>query len=160
MRRDDGKASARDGVCVGLGVVFLAGIIAWQTRLIPSEAVYARVGPDIVPWMVAIMLAVLGVAIVIEALRGHWHVEEGRGEADQAALGWVAFGLFLNVTTIAYIGFIVASTLLFLCTARAFGSRRFMRDGTVGFLIALIAYVGFDRGLGYEIGDGLIESLL
>ena len=160
MRSGASRKAARDGIGVGLGVVVLAGIVAWQTRLIPSEAAYARVGPDIVPWIVAVMLAVLGAAIVMEALLGRWRAEETRGELDRAALGWVVLGLFLNVMTIAYLGFIVASTLLFLCAARAFGSRRLVRDGTVGFIIALVAYVGFDRGLGYEIGDGLIESLL
>ena len=57
-------------------------------------------------------------------------------------------------------GFIIASTLLFVCTALAFGSRNVARDAAIGFALAFVAYVGFDRVLGYKIGSGLIEGLL
>jgi putative tricarboxylic transport membrane protein len=57
-------------------------------------------------------------------------------------------------------GFILASATLFVCTARAFGSARPLRDAGIGFAVALIAYIGFDRLLGYQIGDGLIENLI
>ncbi len=69
-------------------------------------------------------------------------------------------GLVLNVALIGVAGFIIASTLLFVCTARAFGSRNVLRDGAIGFALALVSYVGFDRVLGYKIGSGLIEGLL
>jgi putative tricarboxylic transport membrane protein len=69
-------------------------------------------------------------------------------------------GLALNVALIERVGFILASTALFACTARAFGSVRPVRDAAIGFLIALAAYAGFDRMLGYQIGSGLIESLI
>ncbi len=65
-----------------------------------------------------------------------------------------------NVILIDDIGFILASTLLFLFTARAFGSRQLVRDAIIGFLLAVVAYVGFDRVLGYKIGTGLIERLI
>ncbi|MCA3600465.1 MAG: tripartite tricarboxylate transporter TctB family protein, partial [Methylobacterium sp.] len=56
-------------------------------------------------------------------------------------------------------GFILSSTLLFACVARGFGSRKLLRDALIGFGLALISYVGFDRILGYKIGSGLIEKL-
>ena len=61
---------------------------------------------------------------------------------------------------ISHAGFIIAGTLLFICTARAFGSLQPLRDGAIGFALAVISYVGFDRILGYKIGSGLVESLL
>lgn len=150
----------RSGVFVGLGVIALAAILAWQTSLIPSEAAYAQVGPTVVPWLVAAMLAILGVALMFEAAGGREAADELRGALDRHALIWVIAGLVINVTTIAYLGFIIASTALFMCTARGFGSRSPLRDAGVGLAIAVVVYVGFDRGLGYEIGDGLIENLL
>ena len=35
-----------------------------------------------------------------------------------------------------------------------------LRDAAIGFALALVSYVGFDRVLGYKIGSGLIEGLL
>ena len=66
----------------------------------------------------------------------------------------------LNVGLIEIIGFILAGTLLFVFTAKAFGSNKLTRDALIGFALALVSYVGFDRVLGYKIGTGLIESLI
>ena len=79
--------------------------------------------------------------------------------AALALLLGMLLGLLLNITLIEYAGFILSSTLLFLCTARAFGSEQPARDAAIGFALAFVAYVGFDRLLGYKIGSGLIESL-
>lgn len=144
---------------VGLGVLALAAMVAWQTTVIPENAIYAKVGPKVFPWLSAVMLAVMGAALTVEGLRGGWEHEEA-GETDWRSLGWLALGLFINVVLISNVGFIIAGTVLFVCTARAFGSERPVRDAIIGFLLGLVAYVGFDRVLGYKIGSGLIEGLL
>jgi putative tricarboxylic transport membrane protein len=114
----------------------------------------------VVPWLVTAMLAVLGVALIFETSGERDAAEEPRGALDHRPLMWVIAGLVINVTTITYLGFIIASTALFVCAARGFDSKSPLRDAAVGLAIAVVVYVGFDRGLGYEIGDGLIENLL
>lgn len=152
--------SKRDGILVGGAIIILALILARQTALIPSGAIYAEIGPTIVPWIVTGLLGVLGLAIIVESALGLWHVEKEHGEIDRASLIWIGLGLGLNVALIGVAGFILASATLFVCTARAFGSARPLRDAGIGFAVALIAYAGFDRLLGYRIGDGLIENLI
>lgn len=144
---------------VGIGVILLAGVVAWQTTIIPENAAYARVGPKVFPWVDVALLAVLGVTLAITGLRGGWEHEEA-GTTDWYALGWLSAGLLANVVLISQIGFILAATILFVCTARAFGSAAPLRDAAIGFTLAIIAYVGFDRVLGYKIGHGLIEGLI
>jgi putative tricarboxylic transport membrane protein len=68
--------------------------------------------------------------------------------------------LILNVVLIGSAGFTLASTVLFVCVARAFGSRNIVRDGAVAIVFALAAYFGFARTLGIDIGAGLIESAI
>ena len=144
---------------VGLGVIALAGTVAWQTTQIPENAIYARVGPKVFPWLAVGMLAVAGLVLTLQGLRGGW--EHERSDAtDWASLAWLLVGLILNVALISTAGFILSGTLLFVFTARAFGSGQILRDTAIGFLLGLIAYVGFDRVLGYKIGSGLIEGLL
>ena len=144
---------------VGVALLALAAVIAWQTTLIPTNAVYAQVGPKVIPWIATAMLAMLGALMTLQALRGGWEHEQ-QGELNLRGLAWMLAGLVLNVALIGVAGFIIASTLLFVCTALAFGSHNVLRDATIGFALALVSYVGFDRVLGYKIGSGLIEGLL
>lgn len=158
MERSGAGASWQD-TAVGVAVLLLAAVVAWQTTVIPENAIYAKVGPKLFPWVTAALLGVMGALLTLSGLRGGWEHEEG-GDTDWASLGWLAAGLVLNVVLISYAGFIIAGTLLFVCTARAFGSNQPLRDALIALILAVVAYVGFDRVLGYKIGSGLIERLL
>ena len=57
-------------------------------------------------------------------------------------------------------GFTIASTILFVLTARAFGSLNIVRDAATGFALAIVAYLGFARALGINIGAGPPERLI
>lgn len=154
------RSVRRYGVCVGVVILLLAAVMAWQTAQIPSEAAYAQVGPAVVPWMVTAMLGVLGVVILVQALTGIWDIPEPDVPLHLRGLAWVSAGLIVNLATISTLGFILASTALFVCVARGFASPRPLRDAAIGFALALFAYIGFDRLLGYEIGRGVIEQLI
>ena len=152
----------RGELVIGLGTIAFAGIVGWQASLIPSEGVGSSVGPNVIPWVVSGMLVLFGAALAAEALlspAASTDAEE-HGAIDMRGAAWLVLGLLLNVGLIEYAGFIIASTLMFVCTARAFGSQSLPRDAAIGFALALVAYVGFDRLLGYKIGSGLIERLI
>lgn len=163
MSEQPGTARDFGLLSVGGGIVALSLVLAWQASLIASEGVGSTVGPNVAPWFVAIALGLLGLALVLQSAFG-WSgpAEEGDdlGPIDRRGAGWTILGLVLNVTLIEHAGFIIASTLMFVCIARAFGSERALRDASIGFLLAFIAYLGFDRLLGYKIGTGLIERLI
>lgn len=152
------RRPAWDDVAIGASIALLAIVLGYQTALIPSSS-YAKVGPAVFPWAATAMLALLGAALAVQGLLGGWPHEQEQGNFDWPSLAWLLLGLFLNVALIENLGFIIASTLLFACTARAFGSRKPLRDASIGFVIALVSYIGFDRVLGYQIGSGLIERL-
>jgi len=56
--------------------------------------------------------------------------------------------------------FVLAATLLFVLTARGFGSRAVLRDAAIGFVLALIAFLGFTLGLGLTLPAGPFEFLI
>ena len=151
---------AWDDVALGGIVSAFAAIVAWQTTLIPLNAIYAKVGPTFIPWLVSGMLGALGLVLVVQGLRGGWPHDEEVGELDWHGLSWMMAGLAANIALIDIAGFILASSLMFVLIARAFKSERPLRDAAYGFTMALIAYVGFDRVLGYKIGEGLIERFI
>ncbi len=150
---------AWNDVTLGIAVMAIAAVIGWQTSLIPLNAIYAKVGPNVIPWIVTGMLALLGIALAVQGLRGGW-AHEQEGTFDWPSLAWLLAGLIANVALIEHGGFILASTVMFVLTARAFGSSTWLRDAAIGFVLAVVAYVGFDRVLGYKIGEGLIERFI
>jgi putative tricarboxylic transport membrane protein len=144
---------------IALGVIALAIVIYWQTRAMPVSPIYAQAGPTIAPKISAAGLGLLGLALLASALRGGWQPDEERETApDLPALLWVLSGLVLNVLLIGVAGFTVASILLFVCVARGFGSRAFLRNTLIGAAFALIAYFGFAEALGINIGAGWVEN--
>jgi putative tricarboxylic transport membrane protein len=149
----------RAGIVIGLLLLLFAAVIFWQITRIPSEPAYARIGPALIPLLLGFMVLALSAAVLAQSALGRWQSDAPPASFQSAPLLWLAAGLLINLLVIAQVGFILASTALFLCTARGFGSRRPVRDALFGFVLALLAYLGFDRLLGYEIGDGLIENL-
>lgn len=146
---------------IAVGVLVLAAVVLWQTYEIPVSPLYAKVGPRVMPLITAAGLGLLGVLLLIEALRGGWQSEEEKEtRPDHVALAWVAGGLILNVLLIGTLGFTLASIIVFVCVARGFGSRAILRDAGIGAAFALIAYFGFAQTLGMNIGGGFVESAI
>ena len=66
---------------LGLGIVVLAGGLAWGASSVSSEAGYGGVGPNFLPWVVSAALLVCGVLCVAHALTGGFReLEEGSGD--------------------------------------------------------------------------------
>jgi putative tricarboxylic transport membrane protein len=57
-------------------------------------------------------------------------------------------------------GFVPTETILFVCVAAAFGSRRHLRDAFIGLVLALVAYVGFVHGLRLPLPPGILAGVL
>jgi Tripartite tricarboxylate transporter TctB family len=146
---------------IAAGVIVLAVVVCWQVLVMPVSPLYAKVGPTLVPTLVVAALFGLGFALLLAGVRGGWQTEEERAaQPDRPALGWIVGGLALNVLLIDLAGFTIASTILFVCVARGFGSRRGVRDAVFGATFALVAYFGFAKTLGINIGAGLAENAI
>jgi putative tricarboxylic transport membrane protein len=146
---------------IGLGLLLFAGVALWQTLAIPVSPMYAKVGPTVFPYITVAGLGVLAVLLIAQALRGGWQPEEEKEVAvDWRAFAFVVAGLVANAALIAPLGFTLASTIMFVLITHGFGSRRPVRDAIIGLLLALVAYFGFAKLLGVDIGAGIVEKLL
>lgn len=155
------RAVAVPELLVGIAVLLFAGLVLFQTRAIPVSPLYSKVGPTVVPYITACGLGILSVALIVAAVRGGWQGEDEKAVAlDWKALGFVVAGLIANAALIAPLGFSAASTLMFVLVTHGFGSRRPLRDGLIGLVLALAAYFGFAKVLGVNIGAGVLERLL
>ena len=146
---------------IGLGLLGVAGLVWWQTGAIASTPMYAKVGPRIFPYLTALGLGAMAVAMVVQGLRGGWQPDEERAVAtDWRAVAFVAAGLLANVVLIVPLGFTLASVVMFVLVAHGFGSRAPLRDAGIALVFSLAAFFGFAKALGVNIGAGVIERLL
>ena len=148
----------------GAGALVLGVLIGIGATTIPAQAGYAGVGPNFLPWMVALVLTVCGAMLVWEARSGGYREMEepsGAAKADVPAMAWVAAGVLANAALITVIGFILSCTLCFMLAVRGLRlaegkpagnrARTLMLDFVTGFLIAAPAFWLFTKLLAINL---------
>ena len=150
------------GLAIGLGLIAIASVIGFETIQMQVPPSYARVGPQIFPYIIAIGMAITGVHIAWKSYRGEDEVAEieDAGPTDWKSVVIIAAGLIAHMNLLKPLGFVPAGLILFCSVAFAFGSRRYGRDVIVGLFLVLFAYVGFTYGLGLQLPQGLLKGLL
>jgi putative tricarboxylic transport membrane protein len=160
---------ARQEIAVAIGVLLLAlglGAGAW---IIPSEAGYAGVGPDFLPWVVSIALFLCGAGLLWEVRSGGFqNLDEADGDEQPYWPGfiWMSAGLLVNAAVITVIGFIFSCAVCFAMASRgarlaqgqaAGGFRSWVLDVVVGLAIAAPVYWLFTQFLAIGL-PGLTQS--
>ena len=163
------SAAAGPQTLIGAGALALGAVLAYGATFISSEAGYAGVGPNFLPWVVAAVLALCGVWLIHEARSGGYRqMEEASGaeRADGTAFAWVAAGVLANATLLTTLGFILSCTLCFMLAVRGLrqsegrpqrGARGLVLDFVTGFLIAAPAFWLFTKLLGINL-PGLTQT--
>jgi putative tricarboxylic transport membrane protein len=142
-------------------------LIIWQTTQIRLTPAYSKVGPRVIPYIVGAGLVIVGVWLAYEALTGRAAVGSADSEdadptlpTDWRCISLLALALLAYLFLIEPVGFIIASTALFVGAAFAMGSRRLARDIVIGIVMATILYVVFNRGLGLSLPAGILEGII
>jgi putative tricarboxylic transport membrane protein len=149
---------------IGGGVLLLGIAYAIGAVDIPGEAAYAGIGPNFLPWLVALLLVGCGALLVGQAARGGFPAvdepAESAARGDWDALAWISAGVLLNAAAIERIGFVVGCALCFVFAVRGLrrsegrpgGSlRRTGFDLATGLAIAAPAYWLFTKLLGINL---------
>lgn len=148
-------------IALSLGVLALGAMAAAITATLPSEGGYARIGPGVMPALVAAGLIALGAWLLYESLSSGWrHMPAQSGHFQARPFAWVSAGLFAHMALIGWAGFVVAGAVLFACVARGFRSVRFPRDLAVGLVLALAVYLFFTQVLNVNLPAGWMFSRL
>ncbi len=157
------RAASLNQTLIGLGVALVGVGLAVGATGISSEAGYAGVGPNFLPWVAAIVLMLCGALLVWQARSGGWRELEapsGSERGDWKALLWVAAGILANAGLITTIGFVLSCALCFVLAVRGMrvaegkpgGSMaRTAIDLAIGLSIALPVYWLFARGLAINL---------
>jgi putative tricarboxylic transport membrane protein len=143
--------------------------MAYGASGIRSDAGYAGIGPNFVPWLVSAGLAICGFLLLVQARTGGYknmptEVQEGR--ADWLSFAWVAAGLLLNALLIERIGFILSCALCYVLAVQGFRrsegkpharAKQILQDVALGFLISAPVYWLFSKALKINL-PGLTTS--
>ncbi len=154
---------SRPQLLIGAGSLVGGLALAVGALQISSDAGYAGVGPNFLPWVVALGLMVCGVLMVREARSGGFrNMEEPTGAATGHWWGflWVSAALLLNAALITTIGFIASCTLCFVLAVRGYKSaegrldmsaRALLVDAAIGFAIAAPVFWMFTKLLAINL---------
>ncbi len=149
----------REQLIIGAATIVVAAVMAFGATKIRSEAGYAGVGPNFLPWFVSLCLGICGVLLLAQAWFGGFRNMPGEtqeGRADWLSFAWVAAGLLLNALLIERIGFILSCSLCFVLAVRGFRRsegkpvgdvQQTLRDIALGFLISAPVYWLFSKAL-------------
>jgi putative tricarboxylic transport membrane protein len=142
---------------VAAALFVAAAAIAIDANRLEITSTYG-LGPKAVPFVIAAGLAVLGIGHVIMAFVGNWPEPE---PGDPKAILLILGGLAALIALIGLGGgFIPATTVLFAATSAAFGRRAILTDLAIGFVLALVVFLIFDKLLTLSLPAGPIERLL
>ena len=107
----------------------------------------AAIGPRLFPFLIAVGLLAVGVAVLWQAFFGHIAHERGF-ELDWRAVALVSGGLLLQMFLVESLGWIIATTLLFVAATLAFRERRVVISIAIGLVLTGLTYRGLQLRAG------------
>lgn len=151
---------------IGGGLLALGLLVLVLAAQIGGAAGYSPVGPRFVPLIVGSGLVALAIVLLLRTtVRPDTDLAELAAGEERAthwptvlALGGVLVGYALLMDLV--LGYILATGLFLPVAARILGSRSAVRDTLVGFIVASVVWVGFDRVLGVRLPAGLLDPIL
>jgi len=148
---------------LGVGTLTLGALLAAGATQISAEAGYAGVGPNFLPWVVAVALMLCGGFLVWEARSGGFReMEEPSGAASGfwPGFAWVSAGILANAALITTLGFILSCALCFVLAVRGFKAaegrpdrspKAWLVDALIGIAIAAPVYWMFTQLLAISL---------
>lgn len=142
---------------VAVALLVAAFVVAYDAYHLRLPAMEAGIGAKAFPFIIAAGLAVLSLLTLWTSLK---HVSPNDGMPDKAPLILIVSGLLIQILTLKWLGFTIATGVMFAFSARAFGAKPWFLVLPVGFLLSFVAYLAFRYGLQLHLPEGFVEKLL
>ncbi len=141
---------------LGLALAVMGALWLNGARGIASTTNYIGLGPAAIVLAVGLGLPILGVLLMLQALRGEFGTVDDEAEAppSRRAFLFALAGVAVPLLTMQSLGFPVTAMLAFALVTHGFGSRRTILDLAIGFVLGSAAWFGFS-GLGISLGSFL-----
>lgn len=143
------------GLGIAAGLFVLAFVIFNDASGYPIRRSYAQFGPEIFPYITGLGIVILAGITAVIAWRGGFEV---RPPLNYAGFFWIVAAILSQIVLLyAGSGFIVASTVLFAFSARAFGQTTHGLNLTIGAIMSTLLFLLFRYGLGLALPNGPLE---
>ncbi|POR52364.1 tripartite tricarboxylate transporter TctB family protein [Bosea psychrotolerans] len=137
-------------------LLIAAALVFYDARSQTIVSTYG-LGPTAMPYLVSTVLAILGLSHVVVAFREGLPKPEA---VDSNAILWLAGGLIGLIACIGLGGgFIIATAIVFSCTARSFGRQALAIDFGIGTVLGLSIFLLFSKLLQLTLPSGPLENL-
>ncbi|GAA5041755.1 putative tricarboxylic transport membrane protein [Thermocatellispora tengchongensis] len=164
--RPAGRTRPGAELVLALIVLALGGFVIAGTSGVTAAASTLGLGPRFFPILVGSALILIGVAYVVDVLRGgHGDPEQSEDidaavPADLRSVALVS-GIFLAfAVTLDFLGWIVGASLLFFGLAVTLGATHRLRAALIAVALAAGTYLAFVKGLGVTLPAGLLTGVL
>jgi putative tricarboxylic transport membrane protein len=154
------------GELVFASSLFLLGLfVAWDTSRMDIPQGSSIVSPQTFPYMVAAFTSFVGLALLIDVLRGRLGTPDGDEPGDPfvpanfKTMAIVAIAIALHVILLEIAGYVIAATVCFFGVSYGFGSRKYLKDLGISLVFALIVYFSFTKGLNINLPSGFFEGV-
>jgi putative tricarboxylic transport membrane protein len=153
------------GVALFLGA--LGVLVVVQALLLPeSRIARGPVGPAAVPVVVGGLLVIVSVFLAFDVWRGGRGEPEGgedielTGSSDWKTIAVLAAAFVANALLIEPLGWVFSGAILFWGSAFALGSRHYIRDAVIAFVLSIGSWYLFALGLGIVLPPGVLRGVL
>jgi putative tricarboxylic transport membrane protein len=152
--------NGRAGLWTGLVLLAVSVVMAVSTSQMRIPPTYAKVGPQIFPYLAAAALGATGIFFIFQTVsKGRERLEPDTTHTDWRALLAISFGFVFQILFIELLGFVLSSTVLFFAVAFGFGSRRYTRDILTALILSSVAYYVFTRLLNLQLPAGILKGI-
>ncbi|MDR6874815.1 putative tricarboxylic transport membrane protein [Bosea sp. BE125] len=146
----------RPALVVAALLLIAAALVFYDARSQTIVSTYG-LGPTAMPYLVSTVLAILGLSHVVVAFREGLPKPEA---VDRNAILWLTGGLIGLIACIGLGGgFIMATAIVFSCTARSFGRQALAIDFGIGAVLGLSIFLLFSKLLQLTLPSGPLENL-
>ena len=142
---------------IAAALAILGAVIALDASRLGAGGAYARIGPQTIPYGIAVCLGLLAVWTVIEAVRGDFPERE---KQEFVPVVWIVGGLLAQLILIKFVGFSIATAILFAMTARGLGRVSLPFAFGAGLILSVLIWFLFARLLALTLPAGPLEHLI
>ena len=161
--REQGRSEY--GVALFLGAL---GLLVIVSAILLPESRIARgpVGPAAIPILVGGLLVGVAGFLALDVSRGGRGEPEGGedielgGGTDWRTIAMLAAAFIANAVLIESLGWVFSGAILFWGSAFALGSRHYIRDAVIAFVLSIGSFYLFALGLGIVLPPGILRGIL
>lgn len=141
---------------LGLGAfaIILAIVVVVVAHGFPGGSVYDVLGPRLLPYLVALGLALCGLSVLAGAFRRP--ARPPLEAMDILPVALIAVALIVPILLITTLGWIPVAAVVFALGSRAFGSRALLLDLAIGLTFGVVTFVLFNYALGLNLPAGVL----